>query len=1030
MRFPKPQQSEPLVYAGLLALMTVVFVSDLMVPLGTSVWVIYLFPVALAYFASLPQVPVALAILATVLVGVGYLVAPPGIDPEVARINRGLGILTAWILAAAGYLYIRNRVAIRQYGWVQQGQVGLAERMGGEQGVEQLSQAVLGYLAPYLDADAGAMFVREGQDFRRTAAYGTPADAPLPEGFGPGDGLLGQAVQDRRTLEVRDVPHAYLHFGSGLARGRPGRLLIVPVVADGDVNAVIELGFLRRTGERERALLREAAPQIAIAIRSSRHRTRLQELLEETRRQAEELQAQGEELRAANEELEEQSQALLHTQNRLELQQTELEEANARLGRQATSLESQRDALARAQTSLQGQAQELERASRYKSEFLANMSHELRTPLNSLLIMARLLGDNRDGNLTPEQVRYAETIEESGNDLLALINDILEISKIEAGHLDIRPEPVRIGQLAEKMVSAFAALAEEKGLTLAVDAGDMAGAEIETDPLRVEQVLRNLLSNAVKFTEHGEVTLAIAPAEDGMVAFAVRDTGIGIPPEQGEAIFEAFQQGDGSISRKYGGTGLGLSISRELARLLGGTLRMESQVGIGSTFTLLLPERHDPARVPHQPAQPAPPRRLSLVAASEAPPPAAITPVDDDRERLSGDSRVILVVDDDTRFARILYDLAHEHGFQCLIAHTADDGVVMARQYLPHAIVLDIGLPDHTGLSVLDRLKRDVRTRHIPVHVVSVGDYMQTAMAYGAVGFVLKPVTREALSQALEHLETRLAQRVRRVLIVEDDANQLESIRQLLATRDVEAVGAGTAAACLEELKARTFDCMVLDLTLPDRTGFDLLEELSRDESAQFPPVIVYTGRELPAEEELRLRRYSKSIIIKGARSPERLLDEVTLFLHQVVADLPERQQRMLALSLNRDATLEGRRVLVVEDDVRNIFSLTSILEPHGVAIDIARNGREALALLDGGQARPPVDLVLMDIMMPEMDGLTATREIRKRPHLKALPVIALTAKAMASDQEQCLAAGANDYLPKPIDVDKLLSLVRVWMPR
>jgi CheY-like chemotaxis protein len=556
----------------------------------------------------------------------------------------------------------------------------------------------------------------------------------------------------------------------------------------------------------------------------------------------------------------------------------------------------------------------------------------------------------------------------------------------------------------------------------------------------LEQVLKNFLSNAIKFTDRGEVLLSVERAGQDRIAFAVRDTGIGIPPDQQQTIFEPFRQADGSINRRYGGTGLGLSVSRELARLLAGEIDVDSEVGRGSAFTLVIPETYDASLV--QPrgdgagrvlARAAAPLSAATHRAGNVVPavPRRRTEIEDDRERLTGDSRLILVVEDDTAFARVLFDLAHELGFQCLVAQMADEGVIMARQYLPHAIILDMNLPDHPGLSVLDRLKRDLRTRHIPVHVASVSDYAQTALSLGAVGYMLKPITRAKLVQALEQLETRLAQRMRRVLVVEDDAAQLESIQLLLGSRDVEAVGVRTAAACLEKLRSETFDCMVLDLSLPDASGFELLEQLGQDEAFAFPPVIVYTGRELSPEEELQLRKFSKSVIIKGAKSPERLLDEVTLFLHQVVSELPEQQQRMLAKSLNRDATLEGRCILIVEDDVRNIFSLTSIFEPHGVTVLVARNGREALQALDRApEGAPPIDLVLMDVMMPEMDGLTATREIRNRPEWKQLPIITLTAKAMADDQEQCLTAGANDYLAKPLDVDKLLSLVRVWMPR
>ena len=743
---------------------------------------------------------------------------------------------------------------------------------------------------------------------------------------------------------------------------------------------------------------------------------------------------QSEELRAANEELEAQSRVLQESQSRLEAQQSELEETNAQLEEQAQALESQRDDLSRTQAVLEEQARDLERASRYKSEFLANMSHELRTPLNSLLIMARLLAENRNGNLEPEQIRFAQTIETSGNDLLVLINDILDISKIEAGHLELDVRQVRIAPVLSKLKAAFEASATAKGLAFRIESEPGLPTEFETDPQRLEQVLRNFLSNAVKFTDKGEVVLQARRAVDGRLMFSVKDTGVGISPEQQSIIFEAFRQADGTISRKYGGTGLGLSISRELARLMGGIITVESAEGEGSVFSLVLPEAFMGEAAEELPKAPEP---VAIRTSGPADNPAPEirqrrNGFEDDRERLTGDSRVILVVEDDPVFARVLFDLAHEAGFDCLVAETADEGVLMARQYMPAAVILDVGLPDHTGLTVLDRLKRDMRTRHIPVHVVSGDDYSHAARAYGAAGYSLKPVKREELLRVLEGLESALPQRMRRVLIVEDDSTQLESLMHLLATRDVETVLARSAAECLEHLGEGLFDCLVLDLNLPDRSGLDLLEKLSQDESLSFPPVIVYTGKELSADEELRLRKYSKSIIIKGARSPERLLDEVTLFLHQVVSELPEQHRNMLLKSLSRDAALEGRHILVVEDDIRNVYALTSVLEPHGVNVSIARNGIEALKVLEerGASGERPVDLVLMDVMMPEMDGLTCTREIRRRSEWRNLPIITLTAKAMAHDQEECLAAGANDYLAKPLDVGKLLSLVRVWMPR
>jgi signal transduction histidine kinase/DNA-binding response OmpR family regulator len=1027
-------RTQGILYGVIAALLILTFIADLLLPLGIAVWILYLFPTALAYFLWRPQAAIILAAAATVLIVLGYFLSPVGMDAQFARINRTFGVLVEWIIGVTGYVFVRGKLAVRRQEWLQTGQVKLSEALAGDQSLVQLGESILRFLTSYLGAQAAALFVRDARTFRRYAVYGVPAGAPVPSEIAFGDGLLGQAAKENRGFVVHDVPEGYLVVGSALGQSKPRKLLIAPATVDSETNAVVELGFLGSVREESEELLRRAAEAIAVAVRSAKYRIRLQELLEETQRQAEELQTQSDELRATNEELEEQSRALQESQSRLELQQAELEQTNAQL-------EAQRDDLSRAQQSLQNQSRELEQASRYKSEFVANMSHELRTPLNSLLIMARLLADNRSRNLHPEQVKYAETIEASGNDLLALINDILDISKIEAGKLDLRPSRVRLDSVANKLLAAFEAPAAQKKISLQHELAVAADAEIETDPQRLEQILKNFLSNAVKFTEKGSVTLRVTRTQDDRIAFSVQDTGIGIAADQRHTVFEAFRQADGSINRKFGGTGLGLSISRELTRLLGGEIYLDSAPGEGSTFTLLLPEIYDASS-----AAPRTDASASPLVQSSAPvqphhaggretartPLKRTSSLEDDRERLSGDSRVILVVEDDASFAQILYDLAHELGFQCLVAGTADEGVIVARQYLPHAVVLDMGLPDHTGLSVLDRLKRDVRTRHIPVHVVSIEDYTEAAMALGAAGYMLKPVRREELAQALERLETKLAQRMRRILIVEDDPKQLETLQLLLASRDVEAVGAATAADCLGRLKSETFDCMVLDLSLPDASGFDVLEKLSIDNTFSFPPVIVYTGRDLSTDEEMRLRKYSKSIIIKGAKSPERLLDEVTLFLHQVVSELPEQQQKMLARSLDRDASLEGRRLLVVEDDIRNVFALTSIFEPHGTIVQIARNGREALQALERTalDGEPQIDLVLMDIMMPEMDGLTATREIRKRPEWKNLPVITLTAKAMASDQEQCLAAGANDYLAKPLDVEKMLSLVRVWMPR
>jgi CheY-like chemotaxis protein/signal transduction histidine kinase/CHASE3 domain sensor protein len=929
-----------------------------------------------------------------------------------------LGIVLTFIV---GYLIRRAARARQREEWLQTGQVGLASAMLGDQVTERLGENILSFLARYLDAHAGALYVGEGELYRLVSTCGVPSEASVPQMFGRKDGLLAQAVAESRPLLIGDAPQGYLSFGSALGRDTPRHIVISPARANNVVNAVVELGFIRPVDESTMALLERASESMAIAVRSANYRAELQKLLEETLRQSEELQVQGEELRVSNEELEEQSRALKESQVRLEQQQTELEQTNSHLEEQAQTLESQRDDLERANASVQLKAREVEQASRYKSDFLANMSHELRTPLNSSLILAKLLADNPQGNLSDEQVKYAKTIQSSGNDLLNLINDILDLSKIEAGHVEIKPSDVSLQQMGKGLRRLFQPIAGEKRLAFEIVIAPECPEAIETDAQRLEQVLKNLLSNAFKFTEKGKVELAIKPAGEKQIALAVTDTGIGISEEHQQSVFEAFRQADGTISRKFGGTGLGLSIS------------LRSRAGEGSTFTVVIPTTYEPTTAaPRAERAPVSVDTRARAAAPAIPARAIRRGVEDDRDSLNGVRRILLVVEDDDSFASIMRDLAREMGFHTLVAGTAEEALDLARRHKPSAAVLDVGLPDQSGLSVLDRLKRDVGTRHIPIHVVSAADHAQTALSLGAVGYMLKPVKHEELAEVLKKLEAKLSQRMHRVLIVEDDPAQREAVGKLLSSHDVETVSAGTAAECLELLKKQTFDCMVLDLSLPDASGYSLLETLSREDAYSFPPVIVYTGRDLSADDEQRLRRYSKSIIIKGAKSPERLLDEVALFLHQVVSELPDEHQQMIRKARNRDDILERRRILVVEDDVRNVYALTNILEPRGAVVEIARNGREAIDKLvklasEPGQA---IDLVLMDVMMPVMDGLTAIHEIRKKDGFRKLPIIALTAKAMPDDQQRCIDAGANDYMAKPLDVEKLLSLLRVWMPR
>jgi signal transduction histidine kinase/DNA-binding response OmpR family regulator/CHASE3 domain sensor protein len=923
----------------------------------------------------------------------------------------GLALLMVLIAGAAIVTLRESRVRDIE-SWIRAGQAELATKLQGELRLERLGELVLGFLARRLDVAVGAFFAVEGERLRRVAGYAL--ENGTPETLATGEGLVGQALANGRPLLVTGAPASHLNITSASGRSTPLSLVLLPAREDGEAQAVIELGFFRVLDAADQAFLERATAVVAAAVRGAHERGRREALLEETQRQAEELQTQQEELRVANEELEEHSRLQRASQAQLEAQQAELEQTNAQL-------EEQTQLLAAGQDALEQKATELARASQYKSEFLANMSHELRTPLNSTLILAKLLADNKAGNLDADQVRFARTIQSAGEDLLALINDILDLSKIEAGHVEIHPEPIEVAGMVDGLLLQFEPLARERGLSLQQEIRPGTPPRIETDSIRLTQVLKNLVSNALKFTEHGGVTLRVSAAGDGGVNFEVVDTGIGIAPDKHAVIFEAFRQADGSTHRKYGGTGLGLSISRDLARLLGGDVTLRSEPGRGSTFTLWLPVRRGPGAVHGSPAAPVMAR--------------AAVGVDDDRALLRGKGRTLLVIEDDVDFATVMRDLARELRFEAIVTHNAADGLAAARRFPVTAIVLDMNLPDRTGLSVLDELKRDPATRHLPVHVVSVADYSLEALSRGAIGYALKPVQRDELAQALRGLEAQSARRLRRVLVVEDDERQRDSIVELLGADDVEIVPAATAQDALSLLGEATFDCMVLDLTLPDLSGYELLERMSLGERAAFPPVIVYTGRALSREEELRLRRFSRAIIIKDVRSPERLLDEVSLFLHQVESALPPDKQRLLQLARSREATLDGRRVLVVEDDVRNIFAVTKVLEPLGLHVDIARNGREALELLEsrapgeGGSDLMP-DLVLMDIMMPEMDGLAATRAIRAQPRFRRLPIIALTAKAMPDDQQACLAAGANDYIAKPLDVERLLSLLRVWMPR
>jgi signal transduction histidine kinase/CheY-like chemotaxis protein len=1007
------------------ALVIAIFFVDLYTPLGYAPWVLYLVPLALCLAARQPTVPLVTAGAVSALVVVGVYLSPSSPAASLAPLNRVFGLLAVWILAIFGRQFIVARNLLHRQDWLQRGHAVVVEEIRGEQGVEELAQRALACLGPHVGAQVGVLYELDASTLRRVAGWGFEAGEGVPQTRPVGEGLLGQVARDGHTRVVSDVRETELRVSSGLIDGPVRHCVVAPVSVDGNVNGVFELGALHPVHDATLDLLDRVGESIGVAIRSARYRERLQALLEETQRQTERLQAQQEELRVANGELEHQTRSLGEAQARLETQQAELEQVNANLETQASELEMQKRQLLESQQAMQTNAMALARANEYKNEFLANMSHELRTPLNSTLILARLLADDKDGNLTADQIRYAETIHSAGNDLLALIDDILDLSKIEAGRMDLQLGDIRVHRVVGALQDMFEPVAAQRKLAFRVEIASDVVDVIRSDSQRLQQILRNLLSNAFKFTERGEVALTVDIRDESTIEFAVRDTGIGIARDKHDLVFEAFRQADGTTSRQFGGTGLGLSVSQQLARLLGGRIELSSTPGEGSTFRVVLPTQLEEARAIRPPSTRSPAPTRGSVAEAPAAPDQVAPAVAERRDRPASPDRLILVVEDDPPFASILQDLIHEQGFESVIASTAAEALALAQELRPAAVLLDIELPDGSGLYVLGQLKLDRDTRHVPVHVISVHDQSRIALELGAIGYAVKPIRREQVVEAIAKLQSRLVRRTKRVLLVEDDVVLRHELEQLLHSDGVEIVGAGTAAAALEQLAQTTFDCVVLDLKLPDASGQQLLEQMSQGERYPFPPVIVYTGRDLDASEEQLLRRYSQSIIIKGAKSPERLLDEVTLFLHQVESELPGDQRRMLQRSRHLDASFEGRRILLAEDDVRNIFALSSLLEPRGAQLCIARNGREALELLESTQK---VDLVLMDIMMPEMDGLTAIREIRAQSQHRQLPIIAITAKATRQDQSQCLAAGANDYIAKPIDIDKLLSLCRVWM--
>ena len=996
--------------------------------------------------------------------------------------------------------------------WLENGVAAVGDRLHGEHDHLSLAHNILESLVEVLGVQVAAFYLAQDHEtLRLIKSYGGDGSLEARKAVHVSEGLIGRALKQGQLLLVNDLPPGYLKISSALGEADAACLAVLPVYFENELRCLIELGGNRPFGTREVTLLQRVAENIGIAVHTTEVRYELARLLETTQEQAEKLQAQQEELRQTNAELQEQARALAASEERLQVQQEELRVSNEELEERSKTLAEKNRELVRARRELEDKARALETSGRYKSEFLANMSHELRTPLNSILILSQLLAANKEGNLQPKQVEFASTIHNSGSDLLHLINEVLDLSKIEAGRMEINPETVNLKAMLDSLAGLFQPLAEQKGVSLKVEQEEGTPIAIFTDDNRLRQVLKNLLSNAFKFTEKGGVELRYGRPRAGelpawlkldprrAVYFAVQDSGIGIPADKLEVVFEAFKQADGTTSRKFGGTGLGLSISRQLARLLGGDLTLASEEGAGSTFTLWLPERleHQETAAPlagpapaagrataapaapatSAPAAPAPPSapadrtvgpapavergskpsagqgaqvatggpamptaapgsdRSSQEAAAPEYHPAGPPPeqeanalIRDDRRNLKREDKSLLIIEDDSAFSALLLDLAREKGYKGLVAEDGETGLHLADYYRPSAILLDMGLPGISGREVMERLKKNPETRHIPVHFISASDRSSEVMQLGAVGYLTKPVSVEKLEQVFGRIEKLIDSPVKRLLVIEDDLVQRQAIRALIGDGgDVEVVEADSGEGAHRLLQEEHFDCVILDLGLGDMSGFDLLARIKDDSRIAKIPVVIYTGRDISPDEEERLQQYADSIIIKGARSPERLLDETTLFLHRVEKSLPNEQQEILKTLHSRESAFEGRTVLLVDDDMRNIFALSSVLEEHGLSIVVARHGGEALDKL---ARHPEIDLVLMDIMMPEMDGYEAMRRIRRDPGQANLPIIALTAKAMRGDKDKCLAAGANDYLAKPVDPERLLSLLRVWLYR
>ena len=947
--------------------------------------------------------------------------------------------------------------------WLKTNLAKFTRLLQGQRDLLTVARLILSEMAPLVEMQHGVFYITDTAEeetvLKLLASYAYRKRKSMSSEFRLGESIVGQCALEKERIIINNPPPDYVKINSGLGEAPPTNIVVLPVLFEGQIKAVIELASFTPFNEIQFAFLDQLTESIGIVINTIEANMRTEELLKQSQSLAQELQLGQAELQETNSRLELQAQSLKTSEELLKQQQEELQQTNQELEEKATLLSEQKSEVEQknreielARMALEDKAKQLALSSKYKSEFLANMSHELRTPLNSMLILSRMLSDNPDENLNEKQVEFAETIHSSGADLLALINEILDLSKIESGTMGVEIGEVHFSELRGEIERTFSQVAADRGLQLIIGLDNQLPDRLRTDVKRLKQVLKNLLSNAFKFTQHGQVSVDMGIAESGwsydnnslnrassVIAFRVTDTGIGISEDKQQLIFEAFQQEDGTTSRKYGGTGLGLSISREIARLLGGEITLESSPGEGSTFTFYLPESYETVSLNPQdesssledsaaPNASTQPSLISLARESEDRLPSRVQIiVSDDRAAIDPGDRVMLIIEDDNSFARILMDIAHEQGFKCLVSQHGEDALQTARKFRPSAITLDLTLPGVHGYAVLDRLKHDPSTRHIPVTIISVIDDLKSVLKLGGLGHIPKPANRERLVEGVAALRSFIERPVKRLLLVEDDQTLQNSIVELLAGPDISVTGVATGEDALEALAAERFDCAIVDLMLPDMEWSELIGTIKQ--RAGFPelPVIVHTGKDLSKRETAKIKKLAETLIIKDADSLERLVDETALFLHRDVAVLSETQKNMMKRVNMTDPRLNGKKVLVVDDDIRNIFALTSVLERQSMEVVYAENGKDGIEMLS---KTPGIDGVLMDIMMPEMDGYQAMNAIRQIPKFKTVPIIAVTAKAMKGDRQKCLAAGASDYITKPVDTEQLLSLLRIWLDR